>query len=261
MPRICKLLAVWTVLATLSSCGGGEAGGDTTVVTVAAASSLTDAFEALADAFEADHPGVEVRLTFASSTTLATQVLEGASVDVLATADAEAMAPVVDAGLAAGDPQPFAGNQLVGVTRAGAPSPFEGDGLGDGDVLALCAPDAPCGRLADEHLAELVPRGAPADDQITRAPNARATLAAVVDGDATAAVVYATDAASAGDAVEVHELAFDRDGPDTTYPIVALAEASDPELARAFVDAVRSDEGQALLDEQGFVTARDGWER
>ena len=43
-------------------------------VTVLAAASLTEPFTTLADSFEAAHPGVTVRLSFGSSTTLAQQV-------------------------------------------------------------------------------------------------------------------------------------------------------------------------------------------
>lgn len=243
-------------MATVSGCGGDD---DRQVVTVAAASSLTDAFEAIAADFEADHPGVEVRLTFGSSTTLADQIVGGVGADVLATADADAMAIVDDAGLLATDPEPFAGNVLVAVTRAGDPPPFGPEGL-DVDVVAACASDAPCGRLADRELDPLLDAGTLRPDQITRAPNARATLTAVVEGDADAALVYASDAVSAGDAVTAHELTVDQQAPDTTYPIAVLDEAGDPALARAFVDLVRGERGQELLDAEGFATTLDGWQ-
>lgn len=239
-----------------TACTGDDAG---EVVTVAAASSLTDAFTAIAEGFEQEHPGVEVRLSFGSSTTLADQVLEGASIDVLATADEEAMALVVDEGLLAEEPATFAGNDLVIVTRAGADSPLDGglDGLGDVDVVAMCASSAPCGRIADARLADRFAAGTLAEDRITRAPNARATLTALLEGDADAAVVYATDARSAGDAVAVHTLGSDDGQPDARYPIAALADATDPDLAAAFVAAVRGEDGRAALAAAGFATDED----
>lgn len=268
MTRTCKVLVLG--LALLASSAGacasdapdrpGADGSDGTVLTVAAASSLTDAFEAIAEEFEATHPGVEVRLTFDSSGTLATQALEGAPIDVLATADEESMAPVVDAGLVEGEPELFAGNLLTIVTRADAPDPGQyGPELGEVEVLALCASTAPCGRIADRRLAALMEEGTISEDRITRAPNARATLAAVLDGDADAGIVFATDARAAGDRVRTYELGMDEQSPDTMYPIATLAESAEPELARAFVELVRSDEGRDALRAEGFWLIGEGF--
>ena len=69
-----------------------------------AAASLTETFTTLAQDFEADHPGVKVKLSFDSSATLAEQVTQGAPADVLATADEATMQTVVDAQAAHGAP-------------------------------------------------------------------------------------------------------------------------------------------------------------
>lgn len=86
----------------------------TTRLMVFAASSLTEAFEAIATGFEAAHPGVEVDLNFGGSSILATQIVQGAPADVFASADQPRMAVVVDAGLTASTPRVFAGNVQVG---------------------------------------------------------------------------------------------------------------------------------------------------
>ena len=268
MARNCKVLVLGLALlaSSAAACGSdtaadgpGAGGSDGTVLTVAAASSLTDAFETIAAEFEATHPEVEVRLTFDSSGTLATQALEGAPIDVLATADEESMAPVVDTGLVEGETELFAGNLLTIVTRADEPGvdPY-GPELGEVEVLALCASTAPCGRIADRRLAALMEEGTISEDHITRAPNARATLAAVLDGDADAAIVFATDARAAGDRVRAFELGMDEQSPDTMYPIATLAGSAEPELARAFVELVLSDEGRDALRAEGFMLIGEG---
>ena len=89
MNRPLSAAAALLGLVTLTSCGsaaGGESG-DGTTLDVLAASSLTESFGTLAEDFEADNPGVTVRLSFGSSSALAQQVTEGAPADVLATAD------------------------------------------------------------------------------------------------------------------------------------------------------------------------------
>ena len=63
-------------------------------VTVFAAASLTEAFTTIAQQFEAAHPGVKVKLSFDASSALATQITQGAPVDVFASASAKNMAQV-----------------------------------------------------------------------------------------------------------------------------------------------------------------------
>ena len=97
-PAAAVLLAALGLGAT--GCGAG--GDPATVLDVHAAASLTGTFTELAEQFEAQHPGVEVSLSFAGSSTLVQQLTEGAPADVLATADERSMAGAVAAGLVDG---------------------------------------------------------------------------------------------------------------------------------------------------------------
>src|SRR3712207_1847812 len=90
--------------------GSGEAGGEEDrgdTLTVLAASSLTDAFGEMAQGFEEQNPGVEVRQTFESSSTLLTQIQQGAPADVFASAAEEEMDTAVSDDLVAGRPEVF----------------------------------------------------------------------------------------------------------------------------------------------------------
>jgi len=58
---------------------------------VSAASSLTDAFQAVGKAYEAKHPDTHVVLNFAASDVLLRQIASGAPADVFASADQTAM--------------------------------------------------------------------------------------------------------------------------------------------------------------------------
>ena len=66
-------------------------------VVVFAASSLTEAFTEMADAFAADHPDVNLTFNFAGSGDLFTQISEGAPADVFVSADAANMTRLTDA--------------------------------------------------------------------------------------------------------------------------------------------------------------------
>jgi molybdate transport system substrate-binding protein len=233
------------VAALLTGCGADD--GDRTL-TVLAAASLTDVFDELATGFEEEHPGVEVRLVHDSSMTLATQVQEGAPGDLLATADVRSMARVLDSGHAV-DAVDFAANVLVLVTPVGNPAGISAfPELQDGAVdYVACVETAPCGAVARQLLD---------DNGITARPRSlevdvRAVLAKVVDDEADAGLVYASDARAAEERVRV----FPVPGAEqavTTYPVAVLEAAEEPELARAWVDLLRSDHGREVLRSAGF---------
>ncbi|QCR19056.1 molybdate ABC transporter substrate-binding protein [Agrococcus sp. SGAir0287] len=217
-------------------------------LTIFAAASLTTAFDELAAEFEAQHPGVDVRpIAYDGSSTLATQIVEGAPADVFASADEATMARVVEAGLAT-DPVAFATNTLVLVVPIGDPGDVEGlDGLADPDrTVVLCAPEVPCGAASQALLedAGVVPSIDSAEQSVT------AVLAKVAAGEADAGLVYVTDAAASAD-VESIEVAG-AEQVVNTYPIVALDDAADPDVAAAFVAFVTSEEGRAVLAGLGF---------
>ena len=107
-----RTLLVTLVLGVLGSFSAAQE------LSVFAASSLTEAFEELAAAFEAQNEGVDVLLSFDGSSTLATQISQGAPADVFASADEQQMQGVVDEGLTASEPQIFTRNRLVVITPA-----------------------------------------------------------------------------------------------------------------------------------------------
>ena len=105
----------------LTACGAGSDG--RTEVLVSAASSLTDVFGEIEVAYEAAHPGVDVVLKLGASSTLAAQIVEGAPVDVFASADTATMSTVVAAGLADGDRSQAPTATAAGVRATGSAYP------------------------------------------------------------------------------------------------------------------------------------------
>lgn len=231
-----------------SGSGESEGGGQSELV-VLAASSLTDAFGRLEHTYEADHPDVEVQLSFDASSTLAEQVVSGAPGDVLATADERTMQTVVDEGLA-GVPLAFAQNSLIQVTPPDNPAGVqELADLDSGEVeFAVCVPDAPCG-AATERLFELVDVSA---DPVTEEANVRDVLTRVTEGEVDAGLVYVSDAQAASE--DVHAIEIPQADQALNSDVIApLSEASDPGAAQAWVDLVTSDKGQQVLTDLGFL--------
>lgn len=220
-------------------------------LTVSAATSLTGVLTEIGDRFEAAHPGVEVTFNFDASSALAAQIVEGAPVDVFASADEANMAKLTDPSLVADEPQIFARNELVIVTKPGNPEGIDTlADLADAGVISLCGAEVPCGKYAAAALSKAgvtVP-----ETGVTRGQNAGATLQAVAEGDAVAGIVYVTDVEGAGDTVDSVPIPADLN-VGATYPVAPLAATGNPAAAAAFVEFLLGDDGQAVLKEYGFL--------
>lgn len=237
-----------------------EDGGE---LTVFAASSLTDAYNEIATVLMEQNEGLTITVETAGSQSLVTQLEEGAYADVLATANSATMERAVAASLIAGDPIDFTGNRLVIVTPPDNPAGIEtiDDLSGDGIRLVLANPDVPAGNYAaiafcDYSAAEGAPDGfveAVNANIVSEEVDVRSVLAKVQLGEADAGVVYASDAvASEMNGVPLNVIEFP--GSISTraeYPIAAIS-GGEEGAARAFINFVLSDEGQAILKKYGF---------
>ncbi|MGO9157077.1 molybdate ABC transporter substrate-binding protein, partial [Mycobacterium sp.] len=85
-------------------------------IAVYAAASLKPSFTKIGQQFKTDNPGSDINFEFMGSSELATQLTQGATADVFASADTAQMDTVVRAGLVDGNPTNFAANTLVIVT-------------------------------------------------------------------------------------------------------------------------------------------------
>jgi len=258
-PRFLTAVILSTALV-LAGCatGGGPGGVDpgseapapvTGTIAVFAAASLTEVFGVLETEFEQLHPDADVVLSFGGSGALATQITEGAPADVFAAASGAPMTAVIDNADAA-DSAIFTTNTLEIAVPAGNPAGV--DALADladpAFTIALCDPSVPCG-AASEALMELAGLTAAPD---TLEQDVKGVLTKIELGEADAGLVYLTDVIASGDAVEgivVPEAA----DVINRYPIAVLTGAPNPGGGRAWLDFVLSEQGQAALDDAGFV--------
>ena len=241
---------IWAAaLATvLSGCGAaGASKADT--VTVFAAASLKSGFTEIARGFEESHPGTKVALSFAGSSDLATQIIQGAPADVFAAADMRNMAKVEDAGLLQGNATGFASNVLtIAVPPSNPASVRSLRDLARPDVKAVvCAAQVPCGAAA----AAVAKTAGVTLQPVSEESSVTGVLGKVASGEADAGLVYVTDVRAAGGKVE--GIPFPEAGSAVnTYPIAAVKSARSQELAREFMDVVLAEEGQRVLAEDGF---------
>jgi molybdate transport system substrate-binding protein len=215
---------------------------------VLAASSLTESFGAIAEAFEAEHAGVDVELTFDASSALATQIAEGVPADVFASADTANLEKVTSVGLGAGATTVFAGNRLQIVVPRGNPAGIRSlADMAGGKRLALCAPEVPCGSYATQAFEQA---GLERPDA-SHEENVRGVLTKVGLGEADAGLVYLTDVLTNPD-VESIDLPPEHQVV-ATYPATALRDAGSPAAAAAFVAFLTGKDAQAILEGYGFA--------
>jgi molybdate transport system substrate-binding protein len=222
---------------------------------VSAASSLTDAFKNVAQAYEAKNPGTKIVLNFAASDVLMQQIVNGAPADVFASADQTAMdKAVAEKVIDAATRRDFAANQIVMIVPTDSK-------LNITSIKDLAKPaikrvaygnpaSVPVGRYTQSALQAtglwdtVAAKGVPAQ-------NVRQALDYVSRGEVEAGFVFATDAAIMPGKVKIAvHVALQT---PVTYPIAITSGSKQPTQAAAFLAYVASPAGQAILAKYGFL--------
>ena len=250
--------AVAIVPIALAGCASDDTAGVTPTsteepltgqVVVLAAASLTETFDALAAEFEADNPGVDIVVSYGGSSALAEQIIGGAPAAIFAAASTATMQSVVDSGLAVDEPVVFARNVLAIAVPPGNPGRILGlaDLADPAKIIALCAPEVPCGAAAAKAFEQA--GLTPAPD--TLEPDVKSVLTKVKLGEVDAGLVYRTDVLAAGDEVEAIGLPDDQQVA-TDDVIVALDPAGSTDAAQAFLAFLLSDHARQVFIRAGF---------
>jgi molybdate transport system substrate-binding protein len=258
-PRWISALAI--VVAMLATVGGTAAATRSSAptataklsgsITVSAAASLTEAFTKLGADFQKLHAGTTVTFNFAASSALVTQIQGGAPADAFASADGSTMQKLVTGGQVTAAPTVFAANVLAIVVKPGNPKNVKSlSDLANLDTISLCALTVPCGKYADQVLTQAgvtIP-----ESKVTRGADVKTTLNAVSTGDADAAIVYLTDAKSAGGTLATVKIPGWQNAY-AIYPIAPLSSTQNPALTSAWVRYLVSRAGQRTLQSFGFL--------
>ena len=219
-------------------------------LTISAATSLTDAFTELAKQFRKINKGVKVRLNFGSSSTLVAQIQSGAPSDIMASADLTNLEKLVTSGNVVVAPKVFARNTMVIAVKPGNPKSVRSVlDLASLPFIALCGKTVPCGVYA----ANLLSRAGVviAESKVTRGIDVKATLSAVANGDADAAIVYKTDVLAAKKSVVGIEIP-NTQNVKAMYGIAPIRGSKNPANTKAFIDFVLSEQGWQILKSFGF---------
>jgi molybdate transport system substrate-binding protein len=233
-------------------------------LTIFAAASLTDAFKEIGEQFSAAN-GASVTFNFAGSDQLATQITHGAPADVFASANSAQMNVVIQSGeVISGTQRTFVRNRLVVVYPKDNPGKLAAlkDLANPGLKIVFANKSVPVGGYSltflakasklPEYTAEFSPTVL--ENVVSYEENVKAVLSKIRLGEADAGIVYTTDAATVKDS-SIGTL----DIPDNlntiaTYPIAAIKNSQNAELAKKFVDYLLGPDGQHILIEYGFIS-------
>jgi molybdate transport system substrate-binding protein len=244
-PLIIISLAALLLGGLLPGCGSD---GNSKSITVAAASSLSGAFEAAKTEFEASHPGTSITLAFGSSSSLAQQILDGARIDVFASADNDTMQRVNRE--LAGRASTFTTNTLEIMVEKGNPLGIAtlSDLARPELVYITCAPEVPIGKYSAEVLTRAGVTVAPSSLE----PDVKGIVTKITSGEADAGIVYSTDVVAAGDRASGVVIPM-RQNVMASYPIARLYRARHNTTAAAWIDFINGAEGQTILTRFGFI--------
>jgi molybdate transport system substrate-binding protein len=222
-------------------------------LTVSAASSLTEAFKQITQQFQAANPGVTVRLNFAGSGQLMQQIIAGAPVDVLASADPDTLQRGINQGvLDAATRRDFARNSLVMVTPLQEKfSTLQALASAEVQRIAIGKPaSVPAGRYAQQAL-QAAKVWDVVQPKLVFADNVRQALDYVARGEVQAALVYRTDAQLLPGKLRIAAQLTGH--APIVYPAVAVKGSAQAALARRFIAYLFTPAAQQILQQQGFA--------
>lgn len=230
-------------------------------LTVYAAASINAVLAHAKAVYETANPGVSLTISTDSSAALEAKIEQGAPVDLFLSADMDNPQKLVDLGMAAADPVPFARNRLTVIVPAANPAALRSPAdLARAGVKVIAAGDAvPISKYARRLVENLARQpGYPAGfvagydaNVVSKEDNAAAVVAKVELGEGDAGIVYLTDARStaAVRAIDVPDAA----NVAVTYAGVVIRSSADAAAAQAFLDWLAGPGGGAVLVGFGFL--------
>jgi molybdate transport system substrate-binding protein len=226
-------------------------------ITVFAAASTTNAVTEIGRLF-ADEKPLRFVPSFASSSTLAKQIEQGAPVDVYISANKRWMDYLEEKELVLLATRfDLLSNRIVliaprdsKIDRIHVHPGFELAKWLQGGWLAMGDPDhVPAGMYAQQALARLgvwqVVEG-----RVARAKDVRAALVLVERGEAALGIVYATDAAIT-EKVKIVGVFPQESHPPIVYPVAIVTGAQTP-IVEGFMDFLRTTEAKMVFEKHGF---------
>ena len=259
------VLAVATLALGLGGCGGRAAHGPASqsegttdeAVLVFAAASVSNAVDEVKEQFHQKY-GSDVKTSFAGSSILAQQIVQGAGADVFISADTT-WADYLGENAMVAQRRDLLGNRLVIVVPADSSIHVQGpeDLLGDvvGHIALADPASVPAGRYAKQAF-EKLGIWEKVKAKVVAGNDVRQALGYVETGAAEAGIVYATDAAVSPSVKVAASIPVELTGP-IRYPVVLLKHGLDRPAAERFFQYLSSPEAAQVFRKYGFDVLGD----
>ena len=226
-------------------------------VTVFAAASMTDALQQVAKDYAKQNPKNEVVFSFASSSTLAKQIEEGAPADIFVSASNKWMKYLSEKDLTVKETEKvLVGNDLVLIAPAKSAvnsvdiAKVEWINALKDSYLSVGDPaHVPAGQYAEEALTKLN-LWDKVQERLARAKDVRGALALVERAEAPYGIVYSTDAKVSQQVKTVAVFPADSHKP-VVYPVSILKDHDNTD-SRDFLKYLESDAAKKVLVGYGF---------
>lgn len=253
---VIALAGIMTMGLTAGSVQAAEPDGE---VYVFIAASLANAMEKIQKDFNQKYPDVEIFYNADSSGTLQTQIEEGSRCDIFFSAAEKQMDALVEEKLAKEDSVvDLLENKVVLIKLKDAETKVTGfENITEAENLALAGEDVPVGQYAREIFTNLEIMDQVEEMEINEGKNVTEVLAAITQGSNEVGVVYATDAASVADQVDIiAEAPAEALKTPVLYPVGLIVdeEASSAEqaAAEAFLEYLQTEDAKTVFEEHGF---------
>ena len=252
MRRLALILVMLAMAATMSL-GAASARADQRVLVFAAASTR----DAMEDAIRA-FPQARIKGVYAATSALSRQILDGAPASIFLSANTAWANALEKAGVLE-TRQNFLRGRLVLVAPSTEPPRLPINRAADialalaGGRLAMAETrSVPAGIYGRQALTELGVWKV-LENQVARAPNARAALLLVERGEAPLGIVYATDALASADVTVAWSIPSTAHDP-IVYPLAQIKTAEANADAAAFFEFLASPRGRRIFARHGFET-------
>lgn len=223
------------------------------------AASLANAMEEIQKDFNQKYPDVGIFYNADSSGTLQKQIEEGSRCDIFFSAATKQMDALVEEQLAKEDSvEDLLENKVVLIKLKDAETKVIGfENITEAENLALAGEDVPVGQYAREIFTNLGIMDQVEKMEINEGKNVTEVLAAITQGSNEVGVVYATDAASVADQVDIiAEAPAEALETPVLYPVGLTedqeASSAEQEAAEVFLEYLQTEEAMKVFEEYGF---------
>ena len=277
--RMSLLKMIFVIVVTLVGCGGKDREikqldvsvtsvavqkPSTTELQIFIAASLKNAMEEIRTHYMVLHPEVNLVFNEDSSGTLQKQIQEGASCDIFFSAAMKQMDVLKDEGYVIPDSVvQLLENKVVLIKPLGVETQVTGfENITRAKNLALAGADVPVGAYAREIFKSLGTLEQVMAMEINECTNVTTILSAISERSNEVGIVYATDARTMKDEVEIiAEAPMGSLTKPVIYPVglIKNEEAGEEELvaAKEFIAYLESEDALEVLQAYGFMAYKD----